>query len=430
MHDRTIPCQALQSRAYRRHCRIFEFYKAGIMNLTQSKRSRELQQKLESFLAERVIPLEREIEQRGLEAAERWQVAEGMAELKTEARARGLWNLFLPDPELGAGLTTLEYAPLAEVMGRSLIAPEVFNCNAPDTGNMEVLYHYGSTEQKERWLQPLLRGEIRSAFCMTEPAVASSDATNMQATATLAGDQVVLDGRKWWSTGLGHPDCRVLIFMGLTDPDAERHRRHSMVLVPLDTPGVKVERMLHAMGFDDAPYGHGQVSFDQVRLPASAIIAGPGRGFEIAQGRLGPGRIHHCMRAIGLAERALELACRRALSRQAFGKPLAKLGGNVERIADARIAIEQARLLVLKAAWMLTEKGIRGAMNEVSQIKVAVPRMALQVIDMAIQLHGGAGMCEDFPLAQAWAGMRALRIADGPDEVHQMVVGRFELGKY
>ena len=315
-------------------------------------------------------------------------------------------------------------------MGRSLIAPEVFNCNAPDTGNMEVLYHYGSTEQKERWLQPLLRGEIRSAFCMTEPAVASSDATNMQATATLAGDQVVLDGRKWWSTGLGHPDCRVLIFMGLTDPDAERHRRHSMVLVPLDTPGVKVERMLHAMGFDDAPYGHGQVSFDQVRLPASAIIAGPGRGFEIAQGRLGPGRIHHCMRAIGLAERALELACRRALSRQAFGKPLAKLGGNVERIADARIAIEQARLLVLKAAWMLTEKGIRGAMNEVSQIKVAVPRMALKVIDMAIQLHGGAGMCEDFPLAQAWAGMRALRIADGPDEVHQMVVGRFELGKY
>jgi len=430
MHDRTIPCQALQSRAYRRHCRIFEFYKAGIMNLTQSKRSRELQQKLESFIAERVIPLEREIEQRGLEAAERWQVAEGMAELKIEARARGLWNLFLPDPELGAGLTTLEYAPLAEVMGRSLIAPEVFNCNAPDTGNMEVLYHYGSTEQKERWLQPLLRGEIRSAFCMTEPAVASSDATNMQATATLAGDQVVLDGRKWWSTGLGHPDCRVLIFMGLTDPDAERHRRHSMVLVPLDTPGVKVERMLHAMGFDDAPYGHGQVSFDQVRLPASAIIAGPGRGFEIAQGRLGPGRIHHCMRAIGLAERALELACRRALSRQAFGKPLAKLGGNVERIADARIAIEQARLLVLKAAWMLTEKGIRGAMNEVSQIKVAVPRMALQVIDMAIQLHGGAGMCEDFPLAQAWAGMRALRIADGPDEVHQMVVGRFELGKY
>ena len=400
------------------------------MNLTQSKRSRELQQKLESFIAERVIPLEREIEQRGLEAAERWQVAEGMAELKTEARAGGLWNLFLPDPELGAGLTTLEYAPLAEVMGRSLIAPEVFNCNAPDTGNMEVLYHYGSTEQKERWLQPLLRGEIRSAFCMTEPAVASSDATNMQATATLDGDQVVLDGRKWWSTGLGHPDCRVLIFMGLTDPDAERHRRHSMVLVPLDTPGVKVERMLHAMGFDDAPYGHGQVSFDQVRLPASAIIAGPGSGFEIAQGRLGPGRIHHCMRAIGLAERALELACRRAASRQAFGKPLAKLGGNVERIADARIAIEQARLLVLKAAWMLTEKGIRGAMNEVSQIKVAVPRMALKVIDMAIQLHGGAGMCEDFPLAQAWAGMRALRIADGPDEVHQMVVGRFELGKY
>jgi len=400
------------------------------MNLTQSDRSRELQQRLESFVAERVEPFEREIQQAVRDGADAWAVPEGMAALKSQAREQGLWNLFLPDPELGAGLSVLEYAPLAEVMGRSLIAPEVFNCNAPDTGNMEVLYHYGSGAQKEQWLQPLLAGEIRSAFCMTEPDVASSDATNMQATAAIDGDEVVLNGRKWWSTGLGHPDCKVLIFMGLTDADADRHRRHSMVLVPIGTPGVKVERMLHAMGFDDAPYGHGQVAFDDVRLPVSAIIGGPGRGFEIAQGRLGPGRIHHCMRAIGLAERALELACRRALSRSAFGKPLAKLGGNAEKIAEARIAIEQARLLVLKAAWMLDEKGIRGAMNEVSQIKVAVPDMALNVIDFAIQLHGGAGMCEDFPLAQAWAGMRALRIADGPDEVHKMVVSRFELGRY
>lgn len=400
------------------------------MNLTQSERSCAMQRRLEAFVRERVEPFERELQRAIRDGVDPWAVPEGMAGLKAEAREQGLWNLFLPDAELGAGLSVLEYAPLAEVMGRSLIAPEVFNCNAPDTGNMEVLYHYGSDDQKQQWLRPLLDGEIRSAFCMTEPDVASSDATNMQATATIDGDQVVLNGRKWWSTGLGHPECKVLIFMGLTDPEADRHRRHSMVLVPLATPGVKVERMLHAMGFDDAPYGHGQVAFENARLPVSAIIGGPGRGFEIAQGRLGPGRIHHCMRAIGLAERALELACRRALSRQAFGKPLAKLGGNAERIAECRIAIEQARLLVLKAAWMLDEKGIQGAMNEVSQIKVAVPSMALDVIDFAIQLHGGAGMCEDFPLAQAWAGMRALRIADGPDEVHKMVVSRFELGRY
>lgn len=400
------------------------------MNLTQTERSRELQRKLEAFVSDRVAPFELEIQRNEQQGADRWKVPDGMAELKHEAREKGLWNLFLPDARLGAGLNTLEYAPLAEVMGRSLIAPEVFNCNAPDTGNMEVLYHYGSEEQKETWLKPLLAGQIRSAFCMTEPAVASSDATNMQATATIDGEEVVLTGRKWWSTGLGHPDCKVLIFMGLTDPEADRHRRHSMVVVPVDAEGVKIERMLHAMGFDDAPYGHGEVSFDNVRLPKSAIISGPGRGFEIAQGRLGPGRIHHCMRSIGLAEKALELACKRSLSRQAFGKPLAKLGGNAERIADARIAIEQARLLVLKAAWTLDEKGIRGAMSEVSQIKVAVPRMALEVIDMAMQLHGGAGMCEDFPLAQAWAGARSLRIADGPDEVHKMLVARAEFGKY
>ena len=400
------------------------------MNLTQTERSCELQHKLEAFVTERLEPFEREIQRRIDKGADRWQVPDGMAELKQAARDQGLWNLFLPDAALGAGLSTLEYAPLAEVMGRSLIAPEVFNCNAPDTGNMEVLYHYGSDEQKETWLMPLLAGDIRSAFCMTEPDVASSDATNMQATARVDGDEVVLNGRKWWSTGLGHPDCKILIFMGLTDPNADRHRRHSMVLVPIDAAGVKIERMLRAMGFDDAPYGHGEVSFTDVRLPKSSIIAGPGRGFEIAQGRLGPGRIHHCMRSIGLAEKALALACKRSLSRQAFGKPLAKLGGNAERIADARIEIEQARLLVLKAAWTLDEKGIRGAMSEVSQIKVAVPRMALAVIDMAIQLHGGAGMCEDFPLAQAWAGARALRLADGPDEVHKMLVARAELGKY
>ena len=331
---------------------------------------------------------------------------------------------------MGQGLSVLDYAPLAEQMGASLIAPEIFNCNAPDTGNMEVLYHYGSEEQKEQWLKPLLAGEIRSAFCMTEPEVASSDATNMEATAFVEGDEVVLNGRKWWSTGLGHPDCRVAIFMGLTDPEADRHRRHSMVLVPLDTPGVKIERMLNAMGFHDAPYGHGEVSFTNVRLPKSAIIAGPGKGFEIAQGRLGPGRIHHCMRLIGLAEKSLELACKRALEREAFGRPLAKLGGNSERIADARIAIEQARLLVLKAAWSLDHRGIARSMSEVSQIKVAVPSMAQRVIDMAMQLHGGGGMCDDFPLAAAWAGARSLRLADGPDEVHRGLVARFELARY
>jgi alkylation response protein AidB-like acyl-CoA dehydrogenase len=290
-----------------------------------------------------------------------------------------------------------------------------------------VLYHYGSDEQKTQWLKPLLAGEIRSAFCMTEPEVASADATNMQATAIVEGDEVVLNGRKWWSTGLGHPDCRLLIFMGLTDPDADRHQRHSMVLVPIGAPGVKIERMLDAMGYHDAPYGHGEVSFDNVRLPKSAIIAGPGRGFEIAQGRLGPGRIHHCMRLIGLSERALELACRRALGREAFGRPLAKLGGNGERIAEARIAIEQARLLVLKAAWSLDHRGVARSMSEVSQIKAAVPSMAQRVIDMAMQMHGGAGMSDDFPLAAAWAAARALRIADGPDEVHRGLIARLEL---
>lgn len=400
------------------------------MDLTPSERGKELALKLRHFMRDQVEPAERRWHRDMAALDDPWVVLPVISELKDKAREEGLWNLFLPDQDLGQGLSNLDYAPLAEQMGRSFIAPEIFNCNAPDTGNMEVLYHFGSEAQKAQWLTPLLAGEIRSAFCMTEPDVASSDATNMAATAEVDGDQIVLNGRKWWSTGIGHPDCRVVIFMGLTDPEADRHRRHSMVLVPLDTPGVKVERMLTAMGMLDAPYGHGEVSFTDVRLPLDAVIAGPGRGFEIAQGRLGPGRIHHCMRLIGLAEMALELACKRALSREAFGRPLAKLGGNGERIAEARIAIEQARLLVLKAAWCLDHKGIVRSMSEVSQIKVAVPAMAQRVIDMAMQLHGGAGVSADFPLAAAWTAARSLRLADGPDEVHRGLVARMEFRKY
>ncbi|MFP4208416.1 MAG: acyl-CoA dehydrogenase family protein [Wenzhouxiangella sp.] len=400
------------------------------MDLTPSERARDLAARLQTFLAQRIVPVEAAWHARMAELDDPWQVLPEIEDLKREARAAGLWNLFLPDGQLGQGLGNVDYAPLAELMGRSFIAPEICNCNAPDTGNMEVLYHYGSEAQKARWLKPLLAGEIRSAFFMTEPDVASSDATNMQATAVIEGDEVVLNGRKWWSTGLGHPNCQVGIFMGLTDPQADRHRRHSMVLVPIDAPGVKIERMLTAMNMLDAPYGHGEVSFSNVRLPLDHIIAGPGRGFEIAQGRLGPGRIHHCMRLIGLAEQALELACRRALARTAFGRPLAKLGGNAERIAEARIAIEQARLLVLKAAWCLDHKGIKQSMSEVSQIKVAVPAMAQSVIDLAIQLHGGAGLSNDFPLAAAWTAARSLRLADGPDEVHRGLVARLELARY
>jgi acyl-CoA dehydrogenase len=316
------------------------------------------------------------------------------------------------------------------LMGRSGIAPEIFNCNAPDTGNMEVLAQYGSPEQQKRWLEPLLDGRIRSAFGMTEPAVASSDATNMESRVILDGTDVVINGRKWFSTGVGHPNCAFIIFMGLTDPDADRHRRHSMVIVPTDAPGVTVERMLPVFGMYDEPYGHGEVSFTDVRVPAENVIAGLGRGFEIAQGRLGPGRIHHCMRAIGLAERALQLACERATARTAFGKPLVNLGGNRERIAKARIAIDQARLLVLYTAWLLDTQGVGGALSQVSQIKALVPSMALEIIDMSIQLHGGAGLTDDFPLAAAYAGARSLRLADGPDEVHLGVVSRIELGKY
>ena len=399
------------------------------MDFAPSPRAQEYIATADAFIRDRVLPeLPGYLEDA---RAHPWTVPPVVETLKAEARAVGLWNLFLPDPRFGPGLSNTDYAPVAELTGRAMpLAPEVFNCNAPDTGNAEVLVHYGSPKQQEEWLTPLLAGEIRSAFCMTEPDVASSDASNMAATAVIEGDEVVLNGSKWWSTGIGHPDCKFVIFMGLTDPTAHKYRRHSMVLVPVDTPGVEIGRMLPVFGFLDEPSGHGEVSFTDVRLPVDAIIAGPGRGFEIAQGRLGPGRVHHCMRMIGLAEMALELACRRATDRVAFGKPLANLGGNRERIARARLAIDQARVLVLRTAWLLDEHGVAGARNEVSQIKAVVPSMACDVIDMAIQLHGGAGVSDVFPLAEAYAGARSLRLADGPDEVHLGMVARAELAKY
>jgi acyl-CoA dehydrogenase len=404
------------------------------MDFTPSPRAAELTERVRDFLVSEIEPVEAAYhhEVAGLRAGggDPWQAPRALDDLRRKARERGLWNLFLPVDHASEGLSNVDYAPIAELTGRSFIAPYVLNCNAPDTGNMEVLLKYGSEEQQREWLEPLLDGRIRSAFCMTEPGVASSDATNMQATAVVEGDEVVVNGRKWWSTGIGNPDCKILIFMGLSDPDADRHHRHSMVLVPRDAPGVQVERLLPVMGLYDEPFGHGEVTFTDVRVPLANVIAGPGRAFEIAQGRLGPGRVHHCMRLIGLAEKALELACRRALARTAFGKPLADLGGNRERIADARMAIDQARLLVLHAAWKLDELGARGALSEVSQIKVAVPNMAQQVIDMAIQIHGGGGLSEDFPLAAAWTSARSLRLADGPDEVHRGVIAKLELAKY
>jgi alkylation response protein AidB-like acyl-CoA dehydrogenase len=406
------------------------------MDFEPSARSREYRDRVRSFIHEHVAPAEatyaRQLRDAGHGADWRqWRVPPVMDELKGRAREAGLWNLFLPDPEHGPGLGTLEYAPVAEEMGRSLIAPEVFNCSAPDTGNMEVLHRYGSAEQKERWLAPLLAGEIRSVFCMTEPDVASSDATNMQATAVVEGDSVVLNGKKWWSSGLGHPRARVAIFMGRTpSADAGRHSQHSMILVPLDTPGVRIQRMLPVYGEYDAPHGHGEVHFEDVRLPVSAIIAGPGRGFEIAQGRLGPGRIHHCMRCVGAAERALELMIHRGMSRTAFGKPLLSLGGNRERVADARIAIDQARLLTLYAAWKLDVAGALGAMAEISAIKVVAPNVLQKIVDDAIQLHGGAGVSDDTPLTGFFAQARSLRIADGPDEVHRGLIARVELARH
>lgn len=414
------------------------------MDFSLSPRAADLQGRVRAFLDTEIEPLEADLHHTITTAREsggdNWTPDPRIKELQAKAREQGLWNLFLPAGHAGTyaaefgtdggeGLSNIDYAPLAEVMGRSFLAPLIFNSNAPDTGNMEVLLKYGTDEQKKTWLEPLLRAEIRSAFCMTEPDVASSDATNMEATAVVDGDEVVINGRKWFSTGIGNPECKILVFMGLTNPDADRHSRHTMVLVPRDAAGVKVERMLTTMGYYDEPLGHGEVSFDNVRVPVGNILLGEGRAFEIAQGRLGPGRVHHCMRAIGLAEKALELACSRAQSRTAFGKPLSSLGGNRERIADARIAINRSRLLVMHAAWLLDQGLSIEAVSAVSEIKVEVPNMALDVIDMAIQLHGGGGMTEDFPLAAAWVGARSLRLADGPDEVHRNVIAKIELGK-
>ena len=384
-------------------------------------------------MAEHVYPAEpafwAEI-QANTAAGKRWTPLQVIEQLKPKARAAGLWNLFLPESELGAGLTNQEYAPLAEIMGAVPWASEVFNCSAPDTGNMEVLVRYGTAEHKKRWLEPLLAGEIRSAFAMTEPAVASSDATNIEARIERDGDDYVINGRKWWTSGAGDPRCQIFIFMGKTDPQAARHSQQSMILVPRETPGLVVMRPLSVFGYDDAPHGHMEVDFKNVRVPASNMLLGEGRGFEIAQGRLGPGRIHHCMRLVGLAERALQLMCRRAVSRTAFGKTVAQQGVTQERIAEARCMIDQARLLTLKAAWMMDMAGNKSAKAEIAMIKVVAPNMACQVIDWAMQVHGGGGMCEDFPLAYAYAGARTLRFADGPDEVHRNAIAKLELGKY
>ncbi len=396
-----------------------------MMDFAFSPRVREWQERLQEFLDAHVYPNERLYYEQI--AQDRWQPVPVVESLKARARAEGLWNLFLPDSADGAGLTNLEYAPLCEIMGRVTFAPEVFNCSAPDTGNMEVLARYGTEEQKARWLRPLLDGEIRSCFAMTEPAVASSDATNIEASILRDGDEYVLNGRKWWTSGAGDPRCKVAIFMGKTDPTAPRHKQQSMILVPMDTPGVRVERMLTVFGYDHAPHGHGELSFTNVRVPVSYLLLGEGRGFEIAQGRLGPGRIHHCMRLIGAAERALEMMCRRAKSRVAFGKPLAEMGSLRAAIAQSRIEIEQARLLVLKAAYMMDTAGNKAARTEIAMIKVIAPNVALQVLDRAIQAHGGAGVSDDFELAAMWANSRTLRLADGPDEVHLESIARWEL---
>ncbi len=398
------------------------------MTFEFSEKTKELQKRLQHFMVEFINPNEHRFEEEV--ERNRWQPTEIIEELKPKARAAGLWNLFLPDAPGGAGLTNLEYAPLCEIMGRCHWAPEVFNCSAPDTGNMEVIARYGSPEQKEKWLKPLLAGEIRSCFAMTEPDVASSDATNIASSILRDGNEYVINGRKWWTSGAGDPRCKIAIFMGKTDSSAATHKQQSMILVPMDTPGVKIERLLRVFGYDHAPHGHAEVTFKNVRVPATNMLLGEGRGFEIAQGRLGPGRIHHCMRCIGVAERALEIMCKRVQSRVAFGKPLAEQGTIRADIAASRIEIEQARLLTLKAAHMMDTVGNKAALAEIAMIKIVAPNVALRVLDRAIQAHGGAGVSDDTFLAAAWAGVRTLRLADGPDEVHTESIARLELGKW
>ena len=397
----------------------------------ESPKTRDLRERLTDFMERRIYPNE-SVYERQLDEVGRWQPPPIMEELKAEAKQAGLWNLFLPDSERGAGLSNLEYAPLCEIMGRSPIAPEVFNCSAPDTGNMETLERFGSEEHKRRWLDPLLAGEIRSCFSMTEPDVASSDATNIQSTIRRDGDEYVINGRKWWTSGALDPRCKIVIFMGRAEPppSEDRYSSHSMILIPIDTPGVNIKRHLTVFGYDDAPHGHAEIDYDDVRVPLTNIMLGEGRGFEIAQGRLGPGRIHHCMRVIGVAERALEKMCRRAQSRSPFGRPLSEQTVTLERIAESRIMIEQARLLTLKAAYRMDTVGNKEARLDIALIKVAATNMACKILDWAIQLHGGGGMSGDFGLAYAYARTRALRLADGPDEVHRNQIGRLELRKH
>ncbi len=400
-----------------------------------SKKAQDFTEQTKKFILEKIEPVEAKFWEEVHELNpdgnwKKWQWPELLETLKSKAKQAGLWNMFLPDEKLGAGLSVQEYAHIAELTGRSLLAPTVFNCNAPDTGNMEVLWRYGSEQQKQQWLEPLLDGKIRSVFCMTEPDVASSDATNMQATALIDGNEIVLNGKKWWSSGLGDPNAKVIIFMAHTpDETKDRHHQHSMVLVPIDTAGVEIQRMLPVFGDYDAPHGHGEVHFNDVRVPIENFIGGAGQGFEIAQGRLGPGRIHHCMRCIGAAEKALELMIDRGMSRTAFGKEILKLGGNLERVADARVAIDQARLLTLYAAYKMDTLGNMAALTEISAIKVVAPSVLEKVVDMAIQLHGGAGVSRDTPLTGFFAQARSLRLADGPDEVHKGMIAKLELAK-